>query len=146
MKIKTGIGRVKAAWANSGLIAKQIMFVIAFVGATTPGWVKLKNYVDDNLLWYFKATDAMVKQWRVRNGIDEALLDRINAGKEYFVVFSDGVKRSAVLFQTAEGEAFVFIDDSILGNIVYAAYYNESRTLWYFYSFEDDPYTIIYEK
>lgn len=138
--------KIRVIWENANDWAKRLVVILGLFAGLAPAWLYIKDVLDKNILWYFKATESMMQQWRVRNGIDEALMIPINTNYELYTVLSDGVKRDAFLFTTDYGESFVYIDDKMLGSLVFSAYYNEARAFWYFYSFEDDPYTIIYKK
>lgn len=136
---------LKTKWAKIDKWAKRILTIAAVIGAMTPIYFWGKDVLEDKLFWYFSSTKEMIQQWQVNMGLFESLLHRVD-DNEYFIVLSDGVKRDAIIFESNTGHTFLFVEDEFLGTIVYACYFNNIRGIWYFYSFEDNPYTLIYKK
>ena len=127
---------------------KKFMFIVGFSAIATPVVYKLVAIYDDNVGVYFKETGKIVKYWRVNMGMFEAVLDRVNTDHVYYVKMADDKERDAILMRTGDTppEHFVFIEDPLLGTIAFAAYYNTGRDTWYFYSFDEEPFTLIHER
>lgn len=138
------INGLRIKWGKIDNWIKRTMLVIGFIGALTPIYFGIRDIVKSNILWYFDTTEELIEQWQVSMGVFESLLERVTG--DFYVVFDDGVNRDAMIFKANYGDYFVFINDPILGTIVFSAYYNEPRSTWYFYSFGDNPYTIVYSK
>lgn len=120
--------------------------VAAIIGSGTVIYTFTKSQVVSRLQQPLINLNSLIDAHDVTMGLFMDLMDRLEKNKELFVVFDDGVKREAMIFATAEKEEYVFVEDRELGQIAFRCYYSESRGYWYFFSFDDNPYTVIYEK
>jgi len=145
--------KIRVIWENANDWAKRLVVILGLFAGLTPAWLYFKQVMDDNILWYFRATKELMQYHKVSSSIDEALLIRVNKDSRYYIVLDDGVSREAMLYKVPMGilanyeepEYFVFFNHAYLGNVALAAYYKPGRDEWYCYYFNGD-YEIIYKK
>ena len=144
--MKDGTKPKSKFWAGIERWVKRLALILGLPALLTPTGILLKNQIQEGILDYRDDTEYLIKRYAITIGIFMDLMDRVDAHKDLYCVLEDGVKRTVLIFETAENEQYCFIIDNKWGALPYKVYYATSRGHWYFYTFEESPYTKIYEK
>jgi hypothetical protein len=139
--------KVKRWFVHLNTFAKNFLFLIGFSAAVTPIISYGVEVYNARIGVYLAQTELLIKYWPIVIGVSQSSLIRLDH-TDYYSVLSDGIKRDAYIMSSPLGQnrQYVFLDDPVLGRIVFAVYFDTIEKTWYYYSFDEQAKHYLYKK